>query len=58
MIYLLAASLAYGLFLSALHILLANEVTELGADLKKARHEIRTLKRGAIPAQRKPSQTN
>ena len=52
MIYLLAASLAYGLFLSALHILLANEVTELGADLKKARHEIRALKRGAIPAQR------
>ena len=58
MIYLLAASLAYGLFLSALHILLANEVTELGTDLKKARHEIRALKRGAIPAQRKPSQTN
>jgi hypothetical protein len=52
MIYLLAASLAYGLFLSALHILLANEVTELGADLKKARHEIRALKQPPIPAQR------
>lgn len=58
MIYLLAASLAYGLFLSALHILLANAATELGADLKKARHEVRALKRGAIPAQQKPNQTN
>ena len=58
MIYLLAAALAYSLAMSALHILLANEVSELGADLKKARHEIRALKRGAIPAQRKPNQTN
>lgn len=55
MIYLLAAALAYSLAMSALHILLANEVSELGTDLKKARHEIRTLKRGAIPAQRKPN---
>lgn len=53
MIYLLAAALAYSLAMSALHILLANEVSELGTDLKKARHEIRALKRGAIPAQRK-----
>ena len=58
MIYLLAAALAYSLAMSGLHILLANEVSELGADLKKARHEIRALKRGVIPAQRKPNQTN
>jgi len=55
-IYLLAASLAYGLFLSALHILLANEVTELGAELKKARRENQRLRnpRCPIPTQRNP----
>lgn len=58
MIYLLAASLAYGLFLSALISWRAFLRSVPSSVTSFARRMCRALKRGTIPAQRKPSQNN
>ena len=44
MIYVLAGTLAYALFITTLYVLMANEVEELGKSLKEARRENKWLR--------------
>jgi len=61
MIYVLAGTLAYALFITTLYVLVSNEVEELHKSLKEARRENKWLREHVlgrsnptIPAQWKP----